>query len=303
MSAYNSDKYIANAIASILAQSYPNFELIVINDGSTDQTLEIIKRFSDKRIHVLSHENRGLTHCLNEGISKARGYWIARQDADDISLYNRLELQMLYLTSNKEIQLLGSSAFVSNSRGIMNEILYYPCSYDDIRKAFKTVNPFVHGSIVIKRQLIEDMGGYNESYTYVQDYELWSRLLDKCRASNLHEPLYARYRHAGASESRIDKQAIFSEIRDNALRNQSGLNQTTTPLKYPISAANTYPIVGLPYPFMKWLAVSYMKIANVLSKNSLAAFKAFAYGILYCPYYGLQEFLKRPYLVYRKNCF
>lgn len=217
---YNAERYITRSVLSILCQNYKNIELILIDDGSTDSSAEIVSRIKDDRIVFLKQKNKGLTKSLNIGLSISRGDYIARHDADDFSIFNRFEKQIQILEEDESLSFLGSSCFIQpENHGIVNEVFSYPENTQDINNAFTTYNPFVHGSIVIRKKVLEKFGGYNEEYRYVQDYELWSRIIPYVKSINLKDPLYVRSVHSNASEMIVNKKPIFDEIKTGILKN------------------------------------------------------------------------------------
>ena len=214
MAVYNGSKHVQNAILSILAQSYSDFEFIIINDGSTDDTLEKIKAFHDSRIVLINQKNQGLTKSLNNALSIAKGEFIARQDADDISIFDRLERQFNRFDKEPELDMIGTSMFISNPKGIYNEIFHYPQTDSECKTALLKYNPFIHGSVMLRKRALDNIGGYNESFRYVQDYELWGRLVPLIKCCNLSEPLYARLRDKDCSETTIDKTEYVNKIQE-----------------------------------------------------------------------------------------
>ncbi len=206
MSTYNSEKYLIEAIESILTQTYTNFEFIIINDGSTDNSLDIIKDFmrKDKRIILISRENKGLPFSLNEGIMFAKGKYIARMDADDISLPLRLEKQINFMEKNREIGICGTAILNldtgkqwllnSNDKKLKTELL------------FSSI--FAHPSVMIDRQiLIDNKLFYNEKFLQAQDFELWTRMAEYTKFANLKIPLL-RYRVLEESITRVSDKNI-----------------------------------------------------------------------------------------------
>lgn len=243
MGVYNGEKHLQQAVLSILAQSYEDFELIIVNDGSKDGTLEVLQSFSDSRIKIITTENQGLTKSLNLALSFSKGEYIARQDADDISLNTRFEKQIKLLKSDDELYMVGSSMYVSNAKGLFNEVFYYPTQYEDIKQVIAQYNPFVHGSVMFKKAVVEKEGGYDESYRYVQDYELWSRIVPKYKSINIKEPLYARLREGDCSESNIDKTEYVNKIQ---LRIQDSAVKAEPNNSKKIVAKSIYPYIGWP---------------------------------------------------------
>lgn len=200
MSVNNGEKYLKEAVESMLNQTYTDFEFIIINDASTDSTDLILNSFSDKRIILHKNQtNLGLTKSLNIGLKLARGEYVARMDADDISLPGRLKIQKEFLDSHKDIVAVGGEIEVidSNNNGVgFKKSLTDP---EKIRFALLMANQINHPAVMFRRKEILDSGGYNEEFLFVQDFELWSRLSKiGHRFSNIPTPLI-RYRFHGES--------------------------------------------------------------------------------------------------------
>lgn len=209
MSVYNGEEYLRDAIDSILRQTFTDFEFIIIDDGSTDQTLKIIKQYRDSRIRLVSRENRGLIASLNEGIDLAKADYIARQDADDISMPTRFEKQFAYLKSHQETAVLGSSFSMINEKGQELAIFGVPCNDTDIKRALFFRNPLAHGSVFLNRRMILQLGAYPTGVGPIEDYELWARVFNHDRVfSAIPEVLY-RWRHNlnGISSVNTNQQA------------------------------------------------------------------------------------------------
>lgn len=286
MSVYNGEKFIARALLSILSQTYDDFELIIVDDGSSDQTGNIISSFKNDRIVLLKQPNSGLTRALNYALSHARGRWIARHDADDFSVSTRFEEQLSFLRANPKVRLLGSSCYIQPSHGIVNEVFRYPSSYKEICAAFLTYNPFVHGSMMIDRELLVSNGGYDERYRYAQDYELWSRLIVQTECFNILSPLYVRSVHANTSELTVDKKNIFAEVRDNFLRlNPAGQFQPDTDSR--IESISIYPLVTLKDGYNKRLTQTFRDMQSYCNRFGLPSFKLRLQSLIYSPWSAL----------------
>ncbi len=189
MPVYNGEKYLAEAIESVLNQTFTDFEFIIINDGSTDNSEQIIKRYSDTRIQYFNNEgNKGLIYSLNKGISFSKGKYIARMDADDISLPKRFEKQVLFLESHKEIGICGASAYRINSDGNKIGLVGRICNPEVLKASLLFSNPFIHPLIMMERNLIIN-NLYDSSFQHIEDYELWVRLLEKSKGANLPDYL------------------------------------------------------------------------------------------------------------------
>lgn len=191
MPVYNGAKFLREAIESILNQTFTNFELLIINDGSNDSSEEIILSYEDSRIvYVKNEHNLKLIATLNKGLELAKGKYIARMDADDISVLSRLEKQVRFLEGNPAIGLLGS-AFEIIGKEIKNS---YPVADDDIRLTMLFLNSFLHSSVLFRRELCLTNNLYfDKKYIHAEDYKLWTELMFKTKVSNLDEVL-VKYR-------------------------------------------------------------------------------------------------------------
>jgi glycosyltransferase involved in cell wall biosynthesis len=190
MSVYNGEKYLKEAIDSILNQTFKDFEFIIINDGSTDNSLKIIKSYKDPSIILISRKNKGLVDSLNEGIKKAKGEYIARMDADDISLKERFKKQVEFLDKNTEVGLVGTSMKIIDDNGSVKRIQYVLCGDCELKSELILRCPYVHGSTMIRRNALPPSEIYRKKYWPAEDYDLWLRLAINTKISNLCEPLY-----------------------------------------------------------------------------------------------------------------
>lgn len=211
MSVYNGEKYLQEAIDSILGQTFKDFEFLIINDGSTDKTGEILESYNDPRIKIIDNKkNIGLTKSLNIGLRKAKGEYIARQDADDISMPERLKEEVVFLEMHQDYAVVGTFAKIINEN---SEILYFlerPVEDLKIREVFKKDNCIIHGSSMIRRVCLSDTGFYNELMIRSQDYELWLRLSKKYRLANIGKYLYMWRKHCENIEAKyIGEQKIY----------------------------------------------------------------------------------------------
>jgi glycosyltransferase involved in cell wall biosynthesis len=185
---YNAELYITDTINSILNQTYTNFELIIINDGSNDNSEACILQFQDQRIKYFKNEkNLKLIQTLNLGLSLAKGKYIARIDADDIALPQRFEKQIDFLEKNSEYGIVGSFA---ETFGSENKKLTFVQEDVDIRYAFLTHNPFVHSSVMIRNQILtENKLSFDLTQLHVEDYALWIEILNFSKGKILPEIL------------------------------------------------------------------------------------------------------------------
>ena len=235
MSVYNGARFLREAIASVLGQTFSGFEFIVIDDGSTDETPRILGGYADPRIRVLKNErNRGLAASLNRALEVCSGELIARQDADDVSELTRLQRQVEFLNSHPEISLLGCAATRIDERGRFLGIMDRPTRHEDIRGFAEDMsNPFVHGSVMFRRRCIQVVGEYDTRFRLTQDYDLWLRMLRSFRAGNLAEPLY-RFRFltdSAGKRQRVAQLAYAQLARDLAAARRRGENLSAEPLR------------------------------------------------------------------------
>ena len=191
MAVYDGEKHIGPTIESILNQTFKDFEFVIVNDASTDSTERIIKSYGDSRIVLHNNKsNLGQTKSLNIGLHLARGKYIARTDAGDVSLPMRLEKQVIYIENHPEITVVGASAVRYNDSWRVKDVIHMPNSPKGMLQRMFFASPVVHVSVVMNRETILHLGGYNEDYHILADYELWSKLLqNNCRLSNLREVL------------------------------------------------------------------------------------------------------------------
>lgn len=221
MSVFNSEQYLEQAIESILNQSYRDFEFLIINDGSTDKSLAIIKKYKDKRIRLVSRENKGLVASLNEGIELARGEFIARQDSDDESVPTRLENEVRFLDTHKNIVLVGSNYTIMDSDSwqpiVTTNVFTSP---EDLKLAQITCNQYGHGSIMMRTDAARACNGYNPDVGYVEDYDLWTRLSQHFDIANIEKPLYLYRRNSeGITQKNLDLQIQQTfKVRDAAFQ-------------------------------------------------------------------------------------
>jgi len=190
MPAYNAGNYIHEAIASVLAQSFNDFELLIVNDGSTDQTMQVIASFKDERIVVINQENLGVASALNTGLQHARAAYIARFDADDVCYPNRLQVQYDFMQRHPEYQVVGSAADYMDVEG-HHLFTQEPAAFSNsqVQQLNYTICPFIHSTVLYKKQVVLNNGGYNElAYTF-EDHFLWLQILKEQKACNLPEAL------------------------------------------------------------------------------------------------------------------
>jgi len=218
MPVYNSAPYVGQAIKSILNQTYSNFEFIIINDGSGDNSEEIILSFNDRRIKYYKTENKGTAAALNFGFSKAKNTWVARIDSDDINTPNRLEKQIHYLNNNINIDVLSSwSVYFDNNY----KILFFLESATEHKEILKTLclhNPLNQSGLIMKKSIWKN-AKYNEKFKFNEDYEFFFRIKDKVVFHNL--PEYFVYTRISKNSKSVSgrKENIYDIIFPGAFKN------------------------------------------------------------------------------------
>lgn len=195
MSVYNDADYVGEAINSLLRQTYKNIEIIVVNDASTDGTLEVLKCFGDKIKLINNAKNMKLAHNLNLAISESQGEYIARMDADDISAPNRIETQVRFMEENPDIDICGSYA---KAFGASDNLMKYPAKHDEIKATLLFENAFCHPAVMFRKKSIDFQ--YDERLSASQDYELWSRVIWNKRFANIPEVLLNYRIHDGQTK-------------------------------------------------------------------------------------------------------
>ncbi|MYF46374.1 MAG: glycosyltransferase [Rhodobacteraceae bacterium] len=191
MPVYNSEQYLEEAINSVLSQTYKNFELIIINDSSTDKTKDILRSFTDTRIKLENlKSNVGITKALNLGIKVSSGKYLLRMDSDDICLRNRFANQVRFMTQNPNIAVSSGEAIVIHNDNITGKILRPPRTHRDCLSALVFGSScFIHPATIMRRTIFLEGNLYDPNYLVAQDYELWTRLVKVYAFGNLPKKL------------------------------------------------------------------------------------------------------------------
>ncbi len=184
---YNGEKYIEHSIRSILGQTFEDFEYLIVDDGSTDGTLKKIQHINDPRIRVLRQNNQGQTNALINGIKQANGELIARLDADDYSLPNRLMRQVEYMNSHPKVLLCSSRFEELHQENLLPQRVQFVSTNNEIKENICYFNPFAHSAVMFRRDAYLKVGGYNKNYKIGMDYHLWTRLMEIGEVHNIDE--------------------------------------------------------------------------------------------------------------------
>jgi len=196
MPVYNISDYIEESVISLLNQTYKDFELIVMDDSSTDDTLKKLKTFKDRRLKVIkSPVNQGVAKCLNQLLQSVQGEYIARADGDDIYFPKRLEYQVKFLDQHPEYVMVGSNAILidANNKKLGNKI--YPRTNQEIKKKFHIPTPLLHPTVIIRKSAFDKVGSYREYLNGAEDYDLFFRLSSIGKLYNLQQFLIKRRMH------------------------------------------------------------------------------------------------------------
>lgn len=228
MPVYNGQRYLASSINSILKQSCVEWELIIVDDGSTDQSLSIANQFkdADSRIRIISRANTGICGALNDGIEAARGDWIARMDADDLAKPNRLALQLEFVSGCDNVVAVGGQVYLIDENGWkLGPKDAMPIKHDEIDQLLLNGGwPLVHPAMMIHRKTLCDCGGYRAELFPAEDHDLFLRLAERGRLANLQECILNYRLHINSvSHSRLNQQWRKIEAAVDEARKRRGL--------------------------------------------------------------------------------
>ncbi len=228
LTVFNGGIYIQEAVASILNQTFKEFEFLIVDNASTDGTVAFLESLQDRRIRLIRlPENLGQTRALNRAVQEATGEWIARMDADDIALPERLAQQYAYLSTHPKAAVVGSWVEEINAQGRQLKIMKYPTDPWTIRchllsDGNLTHRCLAHPSVMFLRSVVLELGGYNEKVSYAQDYDLWTRISRDHEIHNIGRVLF-RYRAFSDSASRRHLSKMTEELEGIVERNVHAL--------------------------------------------------------------------------------
>lgn len=254
MSVHNGEKYVREAIESILAQTYRDFEFVIVDDGSTDETNHILNTLAEKDSRVVVIKNKTnirLTASLNKALRQAQGILIARMDADDVALPDRFRKQVAFLNAHPDIGVVGTAFEWIDEHGSVIEKRDVLTSHTDIHRALIRTNPFLHGSVMMRKELLDQVHSYNETYKKAQDYDLWLRLSSICRFANLPDVLM---------QKRMTRQMISfknerTQIRFAVRARYEALKRDDYPLWCAIYLLKPFLATLFPLKFVRWIRV------------------------------------------------
>ena len=213
MTVHNGEPWTSEAIDSVLKQSFDDFELLIVDDGSSDATPQVLQRITDPRVRVISQPQTGQTRALNRALREAMAPLIARMDADDVALPDRLTRQVTFLHEHAGVGLLGTACHEISASGEILRTLTPPAEDRGLRRLLVRTNPFIHTSVVFRRAVLAKSGPYDERFVVAQDYDLWLRLSRFTRLASLAEPLVLRRMVPGQLSSARDTTRLREDIR------------------------------------------------------------------------------------------
>ena len=245
MAVFDGERYIREAIDSILGQSFRDFEFIIINDGSTDNTAGILQQYAqlDERLLVFQQENRGLIAALNRGCGQARGKYIARLDADDVSVPDRFEKQVDFLDRHPAVAVLGGAIKLINPKGALIGEWRYPVDDRQIKEELLRTNCLCHPAIMMRKDAFDATEGYRRPFRHAEDYDLWLRMAERFELANLPDILLYYRVHAGQVSPKNLSQQVFSALAAEAaarIRRDTGQDPSL-----PLDGVNSDSLVSL----------------------------------------------------------
>lgn len=206
---FNGARFLQECVDSILNQTFSDFELICIDDGSTDETMQILASYDDDRIKIITQKNSGIVAALNNGLEIAQGHYIARMDADDICMPNRFSAQVDFLDTHSDVAVVGSFVTVINAQGKSVDKWHIPVTPRWVRKRLWLFPPVYHPTVMVRANVIKSVGGYPD-VKHVEDYALWIRLSRTQAMANIPQRLL---------QYRIHDQNVSSRFGDLQLKN------------------------------------------------------------------------------------
>ncbi len=237
MSVYNGRRFLREAIESILSQTFCDFEFIIVDDGSTDGTAAILDSYtqSDPRVRVYHQDNRGQCASDNRGCGLARGKYIARMHADDVSTPDRFERQIRFLEDHEEVGLLGGAIEEINEQGMRISQWQPPQEDQRIRAGLRSfLCPLCHPAVVMRKQAFDATGGYRAQFLHGEDYDLWLRIIEGWRVANLPDMVLRKRIHAKQISTAYLRQMVFSCLGAHALSSARQHDSVEPPCQVPV---------------------------------------------------------------------
>ena len=234
MPVYNSEKYIVDALFSVLKQTYDDFEFIIIDDASTDNSTKLIKNIKDTRIKLYINElNRGISYSLNRGLQICKGQYIARMDSDDICAPDRFKMQLEFMDNNPMTDICGTNiALINNTGDFINEHTYSSIDKNIKTDLFFGMTPLAHSSVMFRKSFVDKYGlYYKNGAMYAEDYDLYCRYCERCTFSNIPETLLY-YRQHNLSVSKQYKKIQRLNARQSLKKHLSNMGLKCSEIEF-----------------------------------------------------------------------
>lgn len=284
MPVYNAERYLAASLESILSQSMKDFEFVIVNDGSKDGSLNILKSYAEKdsRIRLISRPNTGIVGALNDGLAICQGEFIARMDGDDKAMPDRLEKQLAFMQANPKLVAAGTFVQIIDDEDAPIDSPKLPATHEEIEATHLTGDSSIyHPSVMIRTCAIRQVGGYREGTCPCEDYDLYLRLGEMGELANMAIPLL-KYRRSATSIVSTQASKI-SEARVRVLRDafaRRGIQGEARAKEFPLGDMADF------YRQWGWLALQngYHRTARKYAIRSLlkAPFKEASWRLAYC---------------------
>lgn len=223
MPTFNIERFVARAINSILTQSFTNFELLIIDDASTDKTLSLVRKYEkeDKRIRVVSNKkNSKIAESLNKAVKLSKAEIIARMDADDISHPDRLKMQYKLLKNKPKVAIVGANMIIIDSEGIPIYRREYPAKSPELKKLMFRYSPFAHPVVMFRKSVFEEFGGYDKTKVPCEDIDLWFKIGSKYKFATIQKHLleYTLIDSSGRHKKLKALELLGFKIKINAMK-------------------------------------------------------------------------------------
>jgi glycosyltransferase involved in cell wall biosynthesis len=254
MPVFNGEKYLSQAIDSILNQTFRDFEFIIIDDGSADGTAKLLQLYArkDARIRILSQRNQGLISTLNRGCEESRGHYIARMDADDISVPDRFAKQVAFLGVHPEVAVVGGAAQFINDQGLLPDGLRHPTESAEVAVKLQTYCALAHPTVMMRRKVVKAVGGYRIAFPDAEDYDLWLRIAEGHDLANLPDIVLHYRLHANQVSNRHCCQQALSTVAAQMcsnVRRTTGKDPVTNHVSGPVNLLR----IGVPPTTIEWI--------------------------------------------------
>lgn len=312
MPVYNAERYLAEAIESILHQTYQDFEFLIINDGSSDGSEEIILKYAaaDPRINYVKNEhNIKLIATLNKGIKLAKGKYIVRMDADDISVPERIEKQVSFMESHPSVGVCGSYFTVFGEEVKKTYVVTRPLGNETIKASLLFTNSLGHPNVIIRKSVMVDNDiWYDPRFYRIEDWGLWTMLMNKCDFENIPESLLM-YRRTPTQETAIGAadpknfEYRCKLTKENCVQNSIEMNDVTIACMVKLvtnSHGREITVVKSGLKGFKCYIENYPCSINVILRNIMPVVKSNMFSLILCvKYFGIKNILK-SFLDYEK---